>query len=476
VRAREEVQPVYVTIQVGEIIVREGERVTPEQVEILGKLGMQKSSGYGLAFFGVLIFVGLITGLSLAFMRQFYPQVYHSQKKLMLLALLMVLFTLVSRFVMALNISEDAQINVLTAYLSPTAAVAMLVAILIDSRLAYFISMMLAILVGMISQGNQLYFTIAAFMGSIAGVYRIGKFTQISDLVKIGLSIALVNCGTVLCFSLIDSDLTWEMGLSSIILGAVGGILSAVLTIGALPFLENAFSITSTMKLLELSNPNHPLLKKLFLEAPGTYHHSLMVGSLAEAAADLIGANPLMTRVGAYYHDIGKMKRPEYYVENQRGDINPHEKIAPALSAVIVLSHVKEGLEMAQENRLPPEIREFIASHHGTGITEYFYNKAVREDGRDNVNPADFKYSGPLPHSKEVALVMLADSSEAAVRSLPEPSKDKIELMVHGIVKARLAGGQLDESALSFKDLDIIIAQFCLVLEGIYHKRIDYSK
>jgi putative nucleotidyltransferase with HDIG domain len=375
---------------------------------------------------------------------------------------------------MALSVSDNPRINMLTAYLSPAPAAAMLIAILIDARLAYFVSMMLSILIGLTSPGAQLHFTIAAFVGSVTGVYRINKLAQISDLVKIGLSIALVNATAVLSLSLINTDITWEMGLSGIVMGAAAGILAAVLTIGALPFLENAFSITSTMKLLELSNPNHALLKKLFLEAPGTYHHSLMVGSLAEATAELIGANPLLTRVGAYYHDIGKMRRPEYYVENQRGDANPHESIAPALSAVIVISHVKEGLAMAKEYRLPPEIMAFIASHHGNSLTEYFYNKAVREDGRENVNQADFRYPGPLPHTKEAALVMLADSTEAAVRSLPEPTKDKIRLMVHQIVKSRLADGQLDESDLTLKDLDVIIEQFCQVLEGIYHKRIAY--
>jgi putative nucleotidyltransferase with HDIG domain len=293
-------------------------------------------------------------------------------------------------------------------------------------------------------------------------------------LVKIGLSVSLINAAAILSLSLINTNVTWNVRLSAVAMGAISGILASVLTIGALPFLENAFSITSTMNLLELSNPNHTLLKKLFLEAPGTYHHSLMVGSLAEATAGLIGANALLTRVGAYYHDIGKMKRPEYYVENQRGDVNPHENIAPALSAVIVLSHVKEGLDLARAYRLPPEIMDFIASHHGNSLTEYFYNKAVKEDGRDNVNPADYRYPGPLPHTKEVALVMLADSTEAAVRSLPDPSKDKIKLMVHSIIKSKLADGQLDESDLTLIDLDVIIDQFCLVLEGIYHKRIAY--
>jgi putative nucleotidyltransferase with HDIG domain len=473
-KARDAIQPVYITIKAEEIIVRAGERVTAEQIELLEKLGIQQSSGVSWPFLGVMLFVALISALVLAYIRRFYPDIYNSDKHLLLLALLVVLFLLLSRFIMALSISANPQINMLSAYLSPAPAAVMLITILINDRLAYFVSMFFAFMIGLISPGNQLHFAIVIFAGSITSIFRISRLSQISDLIKIGLAVALVNVSAILSLSLINADITWEMGLSGMFMGAVGGILSAVLTIGALPFLENAFSITSTMRLLELSNPNHPLLKKLFLEAPGTYHHSLMVGSLAESTAELIGADSLLTRVGAYYHDIGKMKRPEYYVENQRGDANPHEHIAPALSAVIVLSHVKEGLELARENRLPPEIIAFIATHHGTSLTEYFYNKAVREDGRENVNPADFRYPGPLPRSKETALVMLADSTEAAVRSLADPSKDKIKLMVHNIIKSKLANGQLDESDLTLKYLDVITDQFCLILEGVYHKRIAY--
>ena len=473
-KARQAVQPVYKMIKVGEIIVREGDRVTAEQIDILEKIGMQKGSSYDFSLLGIMLLVALFTALTLVFINRYYPSVFQSDKMLLLIALIVVLFLLIGRFLMALNISDDPKINILSGYMAPAAAAAMLFAILLEYRLAYFLSIIFAIYLGLVNQDNQLSFMIAAFASSIVGIQRVGNFGQMGDLVKAGGLIALVNTGIVLALCLINPETTLQIILIGMLMGALSGVLSAVFTIGALPYLESAFAITSTIKLLELSNPNHPLLKRLFLEAPGTYHHSLMVASLAETTAELINANALLARVGAYYHDIGKMRRPEYYVENQRGSLNPHEKIAPALSSLIVLSHVKEGLELAKESRLPPEITAFIASHHGTGLTEYFYNKATLEDGKENVNPANYRYSGPIPKTKEVALVMLADSTEAAVRSLPDPSKDKIKLMVHNIIKGKLYDGQLDESELTLKDLDVIADRFCVILEGIYHKRIQY--
>ncbi len=246
--------------------------------------------------------------------------------------------------------------------------------------------------------------------------------------------------------------------------------------IGVLPYLETAFSITSMIKLLELANPTHPLLKQLLLEAPGTYHHSLMVANLAEAAAEPIGANPLLVRVGSYYHDIGKIKRTDYFVENQRGYENPHEKIAPALSALIITSHVREGVELAREARLPQVIIDFIEQHHGTSLAKFFYSRALEEEREGSISEENFRYEGPKPQSKEVALVMLADSVEAAVKSLQDPNPERIRNMVRRIIKDKLNDGQLETSDLTFKDLDTVANSFCQMLEGIYHKRIEYPE
>jgi hypothetical protein len=275
---------------------------------------------------------------------------------------------------------------------------------------------------------------------------------------------------------LIGGDIDLNLLFVAGVIGAINGILSAVLMIGVLPYLETAFSITSMIKLLELANPTHPLLKQLLLEAPGTYHHSLMVANLAEAAAEPIGANPLLVRVGSYYHDIGKIKRTDYFVENQRGYENPHEKIAPALSALIITSHVREGVELAREARLPQVIIDFIEQHHGTSLAKFFYSRALEEEREGSISEENFRYEGPKPQSKEVALVMLADSVEAAVKSLQDPNPERIRNMVRRIIKDKLNDGQLETSDLTFKDLDTVANSFCQMLEGIYHKRIEYPE
>jgi putative nucleotidyltransferase with HDIG domain len=314
-----------------------------------------------------------------------------------------------------------------------------------------------------------------SILGSLMGILFSHKANQRNNLLLSGLLVGIFNSLAIFAFGFINTINIVQNSINST-QGIVGGFLSAVLAIGILPLFEQMFDIITPIKLLELSNPNQLLLKKMLFEAPGTYHHSLMVGNLAEASAESIGANPLLVRVGAYYHDIGKIKRPEYFVENQRGFDNPHEKIAPALSALIITSHVKEGLELARESRLPRIISDFIAQHHGTSLAKYFYSRALEEDQEGQFSEEGFPYEGPKPQTKEVALVMLADSIEAAVRSLQEPSTENIREMVRLIIRDKLNDRQLEECDLTFKDLDIIADSFCKLLEGIYHKRIEYPE
>jgi putative nucleotidyltransferase with HDIG domain len=246
------------------------------------------------------------------------------------------------------------------------------------------------------------------------------------------------------------------------------------LTTGLLPFFESAFGLLTPMRLLELANPNHPLLRKLLLEAPGTYHHSLIVGNLAEAAAEAVGADPLLCRVGAYYHDVGKTKRPAFFVENQMTKENPHDKIAPSLSHLIITSHVRDGLELQEQYRLPSSIRDICAQHHGTTVLWYFYNKALEQDKSGNVSIDSYRYPGPKPQSKEAAIVMLCDAVEAAVRSMARPTPQRIEAVIRKIIRDRLQDGQLDESQLTLRDLDKAAEAFMQTLNGIYHPRIEY--
>lgn len=470
------VKPVQKTIKSGEIIVREGERVTKEQISVLEQLGIQRTKSYPFTLLGSGAFVLIVFWLIIEFLRRYYYEIYNNDKLIVLIGIIFILVLLITRVLTIIKISDQPEINSLIGYLAPVGAGSMLLAILIDNRLAYFLTMIMALFVGLLTSGNQLLFSIVAFVGGTVGVYQVSKLSQTSDLAKSGLYIAVANILTIITLSFMAGNITLDIAFTGIMLGATNGILSAILMIGLLPYLESAFSITSMIKLLELSNPNHYLLKRLLLEAPGTYHHSLMVGNLAEASAESIGANPLLVRVGAYYHDIGKIKRPEYFVENQRGFDNPHEKIAPALSALIITSHVKEGLELARESRLPRIISDFIAQHHGTSLAKYFYSRALEEDQEGQISEEGFRYEGPKPQTKEVALVMLADSIEAAVRSLQEPSTENIREMVRLIIRDKLNDRQLEECDLTFKDLDIIADSFCKLLEGIYHKRIEYPE
>lgn len=474
--AKESVQPVQKTIKAGEIIVREGDRVTEDQISTLEQLGIQRSKSYPLTLLGVFVFVLISYILVMEYLRRYYREIYENEKQMLLLGLVVVMLVVITRILTIIQIGDRPEINALTGYLAPIAAGSMLIAILLDTGVAYFMTMMMALYVGLLTSGSQLSFVIVAFVGGMVGVYRVSRVSQTADLARSGIYIAGANMLAIFTMSMIVGNIPWNTILLGMLLGAINGIVSAVLTIGLLPYLESAFGITSMIRLLELSNPNQNLLKKLLMAAPGTYHHSLMVANLAEATAVEIGANPLLVRVGAYYHDVGKIKRPEYFVENQGGFHNPHEKIAPALSALIITSHVKEGIELANEEHLPEDISDFIAGHHGTSLARYFYNRALEEEGEEHINEENYRYEGPKPQSKEVALVMLADSVEAAVRSLPDPTMEKIREMVRRIIREKLDDGQLEECDLTFKDLDVISRSFCKVLEGVYHKRIEYPE
>jgi putative nucleotidyltransferase with HDIG domain len=248
------------------------------------------------------------------------------------------------------------------------------------------------------------------------------------------------------------------------------------LSMGLLPFFEGMFGIMTPVKLIELSNPNQPLLKRLLTDAPGTYHHSVIVGNLAEAAAEAVGGNSLLARVGAYYHDVGKIKRPYFFIENQMGQENPHDKTSPTLSSLIITSHVRDGVELAREYGLPERIIQFVREHHGTTLVGYFYTRATEGQTSETVLEEDFRYEGPRPASKETAIVMLADSIEAAVRSLTKPTPARIEAMVKKIMGDRLNDHQLDRCDLTLRDLDTVAGIFASVLSGLFHPRVEYPE
>ncbi|WP_109840632.1 HDIG domain-containing metalloprotein [Schnuerera ultunensis] len=309
-------------------------------------------------------------------------------------------------------------------------------------------------------------------IGGSVGAFLVIKQQQRYNILINGLLIGISNLLTILSFGLIKKlefmDILIKGGY-----GFLNGIFCAILTIGTLPIWENVFEVLTPLKLLELSNPNQALLKRLLIEAPGTYHHSIIVGNLSERAAEVVGADPLISRVGAYYHDIGKLIRPYFFKENQLGSDNPHDKLQPNMSTLIITNHIKDGVALGKKNRLPKEIIDIIAQHHGDTVVFYFYHKA-KENELSEVKIEDFRYLGPKPQTKEAAIVMLADSTEAAVRSIKEPTKKNIEEMIRNIIKGKLEDGQLEECDLTLKNLNTIANAFSSVMMGIFHERIEY--
>jgi putative nucleotidyltransferase with HDIG domain len=280
----------------------------------------------------------------------------------------------------------------------------------------------------------------------------------------------------ILSYNLISENLFRMALLSDLMMGFLGGVIASVLVLGIAPIIETLFGYTTDIKLLELANMDHPILKDLILQAPGTYHHSIIVGSLVEAAAKSIAANPLLARVSAYYHDIGKLKKPLYFIENAGGGENRHEHLAPTMSSLILISHVKDGVEMARENRLGERIGHIILQHHGTSLISYFYQKAKEKENpeMESINENDFRYPGPKPQTKEAGIVMLADSVEAASRALADPTPSRIKSLVQRVTNSIFLDGQMEECELTLKDLQKIQESFNRILTAIFHQRIDY--
>jgi putative nucleotidyltransferase with HDIG domain len=467
------VPPTMITVREGEKVIGEGEIVTEEQFVKLQALGLIQQKPPFSSVLGILLLVAMLTITVVVYLYQQNREIYEHSGHLYLLGMIALVVMAVGKVIIAINIPQWPELGAQFGYLVPIAAAGMLIAILLDSRLAVLVVAVLCLLVGVMA-GNQLRFAIVGLIGGIAGVYSVSKLSQRGDLVRAAIFTSGANVAAIFIIGLVNSISMTLLITTSLSLGILNGILSSILTNGSLPFLENTFHITSPVRLLEISNPNNKLLKKLLTEAPGTYHHSIIVGNLAEAATDALGGDSLMVRVGAYYHDIGKSRRPYFFIENQMSYDNPHDKITPSLSTLILTSHVKDGVEMARENKLPQGIIDIIEQHHGTSLVSYFYHKALEGDRTETVTEEEYRYEGPKPKTKEAAIVMLADSVEAAVRSLQNPTPGRVEGLVRKLIKDKLNDGQLEECDLTFKDLDVIATSFVRVLSGIFHNRVEY--
>lgn len=419
--------------------------------------------GRPLALGGLVMVLGTVMALVLGYMRQFEAATVGSIRHLYLIGLVVVGFFLLTWLLSSLKLNP---------FFSPLVACGMLLTVFVNLRIAIVVTMLCGLLIGIIPGHDHTAILVSLLGGAIA-IYAVSRVQQRIDVFRAGIFSSLVSGWVVVALSCLAGSpwSLWYLNASAALMSGVG---SAILAFGVLPLLEDLFGITTTFKLLELASPSQPLLRELQLKAPGTYHHSIMVGNLAESAAEAIGADALLVRVGSYYHDVGKTKRPYFFIENQLGMANQHDRISPRLSALVITAHVKEGLEMAKEHKLPAIIQEFIATHHGTSLVSYFYHQAVQAEGQRQVQEEHFRYPGPRPRTRETGIVMLADGVEASVRSLKTPSAEQIEGMVRKIVEKRLADGELSEAPLTLKEIEKIAAAFIRILTGLFHQRIEY--
>lgn len=463
------VSPVYRTILKGEMIVSKGEVITEEQYDILYLMGYADEVNVGKIVGSIVVLLLIISLITTIYMRSFFQDKYKDLGYVQILMLIVTVLTVLYELILSVTVSPSADVSAQIGFLLPTAMGTMLIATLFNSNIAVFFNCIFAILVGALT--GEVQFVILSVVSGLVGAVSIVRLTERSDLYKTALYISIISIITIGAWGVLNQT-AWNIIGVGMIFGVLNGIFSSVLTLGLLPMIESVFGVTTSIKLLELSNPNQPLLKKLMLEAPGTYHHSIMVGNLGEAAAEAVGADGLIVRIGAYYHDVGKIKRPYFFTENQFNGENPHDKISPTLSALIINSHVKDGVEMVKEAKLPPMIVDMVAQHHGNSLISYFYQKAKESD--EEVREEDYRYEQPKPQTKEAAILMMADTIEAAVRSKSDATPGQIEGFIRTLIKAKLNDGQFDECDLTFKDLDKIAETFGRVVNGMYHKRIEY--
>ncbi len=461
--ARQQVEPVR--IPKGKVVVRKGDVVTQDDIRRLEDLGLLRTQRDYRTVFGAGLISALLLSVVALYGVFFQRKLWQSESAILVFGAILVL-TLFSAKVL----------SPVSGFLIPVAAGGMLVTSLLDGRLGLLLAMVAGVLVGIIA-GDGFTVTLVAVIGGMVGVYAVARIGQRFDVTRAGILVGAANALTIVALAMVggrtlaDLELWVDVGW-----GLASGLLAAVLTMGSLTPFETFFGIITPVKLLELANPNHPLLRKLLMEAPGSYHHSILVANLTEAAVETLGGDSLLARVGVYYHDLGKTRRPYFFVENQLAGENPHEKISPHLSALIIKSHVKDGVELAEAHRLPPRIIDFIREHHGTTLVGYFYARAAEDKPAEHIPEEDFRYDGPRPQSKETAVCMLADACEAAVRTLVKPSPGRIEAMVRKIIKDRLNDGQLDEADLTFRDLDVIARTFTSILTGVFHARVEYPE
>lgn len=465
------VEPVM--IRSGDIIVREGQIVTNEIYEELQLVGLLNRGNQILPAIGLLIFATFLLSIITYELNRLYRRQHLIPAKT-IAVLFISIITITLMKIMSLYTDQLQSVFLLV----PVATGVLLIRLLIYERLAIILAIVYAILGSIIFNGeipgslnieSFLYF----IFFQLAGIYLLRDVRDRMSIIKTAFGMAIINVMTIMFFLFLSFQQYYLIDfIIHASFGVAAAILSVVLTIGLMPFFETGLGILTDSKLLHLANPNQPLLRKVLQDAPGTYHHSVMVANLSETACEAIGANGLLARVGSYYHDIGKTVNPYYFIENQVGIKNPHDFISAKESAEIIIGHVTNGAEMLKKEQLPKEIIDICLQHHGTSLVEYFYRMAEKEGKQ--VDEADFRYPGPRPQTKEAGVISICDATEAAVRSLDEPSNEKIANIVQNIVNNKLLDGQFNETPLTIKEIHTIRKTVCTTLQGIFHSRIQY--
>lgn len=466
------------TIKKGEIVVREGERITAEQIKKLFAINaLEQREGFSVKkFLSFFLLLFLLVVIVFEYGEKNIKKFIFSEKDLLFCAVFTVFTVLLAKICFLVFEYYAQSHSAQLFYLIPVFLFGIVIRIVLFSEAAIVFSAIFAIVLGFAFE-NSLAVFLYAFIGNVLASHFSGKCENRNTILKAGLYTALLTGLLVLIFNVF---LGYAPGNIPVWIGflILNGVLSSFIALGILPAIESLFDYTTDIKLLELANLDNPLLEKMMVDAPGTYHHSIVMGNLSRAAAESIGAHPLLTRVAAYYHDIGKMKKTHYYIENRTGAEDPHKGLTPNMSALIILSHIKEGVEVAQEYKIGTKITEIIKQHHGTSLVSYFYSKAKEkeEPNLHVINEKDFRYTGPKPQTKEAGIIMLADAVEAASRTLEDPTPKRLENHVQNIIENIFLDGQLDDCELTLKDLHAIQKSFITILIGIFHHRIEYPE
>ncbi|MCX7945309.1 MAG: HDIG domain-containing protein [Deltaproteobacteria bacterium] len=471
-----QVVPVTINVKKGDILIRDGEKITQEHIKLFKGIHQQATKIKDvITTIGMFLFSSIIILVPYIFARTYIRKFAPKTKDILLMGILASFTIIFGKLLLTVCVAlSDYFPNIpqyIWEYMVPFAAGAMLVRFILNSETAIIFSVVISGFSYLLTS-NDMYYGFYTLIGSMIAAYSVAQATTRAVILKGGVITGIVNAIMIIIFSLMRGEQINSTVLLGCMLGFINGIMVSMIVTSSAPVLEMAMDYITDIKLLELANLNHPLLKELIVKAPGTYHHSIVVASLVETAAEDIGANPLLAKVCAYYHDIGKISKPDYFGENQKDGINKHDNIKPTMSALILKSHVKDGIDMARNYKLGSPIIDVIEQHHGTSLIKYFYQKAKKLG--DSVNEEDFRYPGPKPQTRESALVMLADSVEAAAKSVPDLDATRLRGLVQKIINNIFKDGQLSECDLTLRDLDKIARAFIKVLDGIYHQRPEY--